>query len=107
MWQNTAEFMIDDLPKLEDTEIDDREELFVQKLHLCSLIYDWTKVKKGEEDPHKKEKEIQMETILEIKEYVEDPPLDDEGMCFRDVIFANLVNCFEEVSTDGGYNEQT
>ena len=55
----------------------------------------------------KKEKEIQMETILEIKEYVEDPPLDDEGMCFRDVIFANLVNCFEEVSTDGGYNEQT
>ena len=37
-----------------------------------------------------------METILEIQEYVNDPPLDDDGMMFHDVIFANLVNCFEE-----------
>ena len=36
-----------------------------------------------------------MDTLKELKEYVEDPPLDDNGV-FTDVIFANLVNCFEE-----------
>ena len=40
--------------------------------------------------------QTQMETILEIQEYVNDPPLDDEGMVFNDVLFANVLNCFEE-----------
>ena len=138
-WQN-YDFMIYDLPKLEDTDIDGREELFVQKLHLCTIIYDRSKVAKGGEDEFAKDKEVrcgvkgcfrlrtgcrglcpfpansfipsllplrsaplrssrsqtQMETILEIQEYVNDPPLDDDGMVFNDVIFANIVNCFEE-----------
>eukprot|EP00520_Triparma_pacifica_P001046 CAMPEP_0118652752 /NCGR_PEP_ID=MMETSP0785-20121206/11478_1 /TAXON_ID=91992 /ORGANISM="Bolidomonas pacifica, Strain CCMP 1866" /LENGTH=545 /DNA_ID=CAMNT_0006545275 /DNA_START=174 /DNA_END=1808 /DNA_ORIENTATION=+ len=95
MWQN-RDFMVYDLPKLEDTDEDEREELFVSKLHLCSLIYSRKKIAKDVVDEFAKEKECQMETILEIQEYVNDPPLDDDGMMFHDVIFANLVNCFEE-----------
>ncbi|GMH97321.1 hypothetical protein TrVE_jg4049 [Triparma verrucosa] len=89
MWQN-MEFMDKTLPKLEDTDADEREELFVNKLHLCTLVYDHQ-----DAELHKEEKKIQMDTLKELKEYVEDPPLDDNGV-FTDVIFANLVNCFEE-----------
>lgn len=57
MWQN-KDFMVYDLPKLEDTDIEKREELFVQKLHLCTIIYDRKKVAKGEEDEFAKDKEV-------------------------------------------------
>ncbi|GMI07258.1 hypothetical protein TrLO_g6087 [Triparma laevis f. longispina] len=89
MWQN-LEFMDKNLPTLEDTDPDKREELIVTKLHLCTIVYDHRNAELDVE-----EKKVQMKTLKELKEYVEDPPLDDNGV-FTDVIFANLVNCFEE-----------
>lgn len=89
MWQN-LEFMDKNLPTLEDTDPDEREELIVTKLHLCTLVYDHRNAELDVE-----EKKVQTKTLKELKEYVEDPPLDDNGV-FTDVIFANLVNCFEE-----------
>ncbi len=89
LWQN-EEFMVFDLPKLEDCVPDEREDLIVRKLHLCSLIYDHSDKEKDVD-----KKTCQMETLKEIAEYVEDPALDDTGV-FTDLIFANLVNCFEE-----------
>ena len=42
MWQN-MEYMVLELPKLEDTVPEEREELIVKKLHLCTLVYNHRK----------------------------------------------------------------
>ena len=89
MWQN-EDFMVKDHPKLADTSPDKRNELMISKLHLCTLVYDFASSEKAEE------KKIQMETIKEIIDFVENPPYDNLNSVFTDAIFSTVINCFEE-----------
>lgn len=53
------------LPSFRDVPAPEKQNLFVQKLHLCSFTFDFTDTSK-----HAKEKEIKRQTLLELVDYV-------------------------------------
>lgn len=69
------------MPAFKDVSASERQNLFVKKLNLCCVIYDFT-------DPTKnlKEKEIKRQTLLELVEYVT-----SANGKFSDVVLQEIV----------------
>mmetsp|Transcript_92496 Transcript_92496/g.160684 ORF Transcript_92496/g.160684 Transcript_92496/m.160684 type:complete len:469 (-) Transcript_92496:34-1440(-) len=68
------------LPKLRDTPVADRTELFRQKMQACTVIYDFTN------DGQQREKEMKRQTLLEIVEYV-----NNTRNCFSENLMQDVV----------------
>ncbi|KAG7626609.1 Serine/threonine protein phosphatase 2A 55 kDa regulatory subunit B' delta isoform [Arabidopsis thaliana] len=56
----------DVLPRLRDVSISEKQELFLKKLRLCCLVFDFV----AEPQQNFKEKEIKRQTLLEVVDYV-------------------------------------
>ncbi|KAL1200991.1 Serine/threonine protein phosphatase 2A 55 kDa regulatory subunit B' delta isoform [Cardamine amara subsp. amara] len=54
------------LPRLRDVRISERQELFLKKLRLCCIVFDFV----SEPQQNLKEKEIKRQTLLEVVDYV-------------------------------------
>ena len=50
LWQDEGEFMIKDLPRLDEEDDAGRDVLLIKKLHLCSLIYNHSKKEEKKEE---------------------------------------------------------
>ncbi|GMH20768.1 hypothetical protein Nepgr_022610 [Nepenthes gracilis] len=53
------------LPSFRDAPSSDKQDLFIQKLNLCCIVFDFT-----DHTKHMKEKEIKRQTLLELVDYV-------------------------------------
>ncbi|KAH7570440.1 hypothetical protein ACOSP7_018581 [Xanthoceras sorbifolium] len=62
---NSAFFFFESLPGFKDVPSSEKQNLFIKKLNLCCIVFDFT-------DPTKnlKEKEIKRQTLLELVDYV-------------------------------------
>lgn len=68
------------LPKLRDTPVADRAELFRQKMQACAIVYDFTN------EMYQREKEQKRQTLLEIVEYV-----NNTRNCFSENLMQDVV----------------
>ncbi|CAF2090353.1 BnaA06g33170D [Brassica napus] len=63
---NLASLSVDVLPRLKDVSISEKQELFLKKLRLCCVVFDFA----AEPQRNLKEKEIKRQTLLEVVDYV-------------------------------------
>eukprot|EP00250_Pteridium_aquilinum_P031370 c43502_g1_i1 orf=412-1971(-) len=91
------------LPSFRDVPSSERPSLFLQKLSLCSVLYDFTQASKNV-----KEKEIKRQTLSELVEYIAvgtgkfTEPMVEE--CFK-MIRINIFRAFPTARLDTGISE--
>jgi len=69
------------LPKLRETQLGERAELFRRKMEVCSVVFDF------HNDSNQREKEAKRQTLLEIVEYV-----NNTRNCFNEALMQDVVN---------------
>eukprot|EP00249_Psilotum_nudum_P022909 c28688_g1_i1 orf=448-2013(-) len=60
-----SSLFVESLPHFKDVQVSDRQNLFIKKLNLCSVVFDFTNPTKNV-----REKEIKRQTLLELVDYV-------------------------------------
>ncbi|XP_054788021.1 serine/threonine protein phosphatase 2A 57 kDa regulatory subunit B' theta isoform-like [Prosopis cineraria] len=88
------------LPGFRDVSNSEKQSLFIRKLHLCSVVFDFTDPTK-----HIKEKEIKRQTLLELVEYVTSVSAKFNETVMQQIIKMVSVNLFRSLNAQPRENK--
>lgn len=96
--QDAQRIFADPLPSFRDVGPNEKQGLFVKKLHLCAFSFDFT-----DQQKHVREKEIKRQTLLELVDSVNSGSGKFSEAVAEDVIFMLSSNLFRALpATKGG-----
>eukprot|EP00271_Cylindrocystis_brebissonii_P011430 TRINITY_DN28_c0_g2_i1.p1 TRINITY_DN28_c0_g2~~TRINITY_DN28_c0_g2_i1.p1 ORF type:complete len:518 (-),score=127.41 TRINITY_DN28_c0_g2_i1:55-1608(-) len=99
---NEASLFAEPLPSFRDVPSQERQNLFIRKLNLCSYTFDFT-------DPAKnvKEKEMKRQTLLELVDYVNSGTGKFNEAVFEDITKMLVANLFRSLPPSSHENSAT
>ena len=99
---NEASLFAEPLPSFRDVSSQDRQNLFIRKLNLCSVAFDFS-------DPSKnvKEKEMKRQTLLELVDYVNSGTGKFNEAVFEDITKMLVANLFRSLPPSSHENSAT
>eukprot|EP00798_Chlamydomonas_sp_ICE-L_P019060 gene19060-25664_t len=90
--QTLAAYYAEPLPSMRDVSAAERQNLFVQKLHLCAFTFDFT-----DSDKDVREKEVKRQTLLELVDYANSGAGKFTEAVSEDIVFMLNRNLFRSL----------
>lgn len=96
--QAIQHYYADPLPSFRDVSPAEKQNLFVQKLHLCSFSFDFS-----DQTKHVREKEMKRQTLLELVDYANSGAGKFTVAVSEDIVFMLSNNLFRTLPPTRGH----